>query len=645
MLNKINQANDIKNIKPSDYKKLADEIRRFLVQNISKTGGHLASNLGTVELTMALHLWMDFPKDKLVWDVGHQAYTHKLLTGRKNEFATLRTYEGLSGFPKKKESNCDSFDTGHSSTSISSAMGLVKARDINGENYRVTAVIGDGALSGGMAFEALNNAARLNSNMMIVLNDNNMSISENVGGMANYLGQLRTGVKYNKFKDSIENALNNVPGIGSVIMDKLRKSKDSIKRLIIPGMLFEDMGLTYIGPIDGHDINQLITAFSSAAKVKEAVLVHVITKKGRGYKPAEQNPCWYHAVESFDIKTGKNSIEKKGVTYTEVFSDTIMELAKKNDKLVAITAAMPGGTGLNKFMRQYPERFFDVGIAEEHAVTYAAGLASGGMKPFVAVYSTFLQRAYDQILHDVCINKLPVVFAIDRAGLVGNDGETHQGIFDISFLSHIPSMTIIAPKNKQEFRDMLIYANQFDGPIAVRYPRGRAYEGLEEFNTPIEYGKSEILKEIPQGIPEPISIPIPEWRNKGVIEETYQQDNIVILAIGSMVETAVQVMTDLNERGKKVTLINVRFIKPMDEELLHRLATSHGTWITMEENVKMGGFGEKVAGFIMEHNYRQVGLINISLPDQFIEQGDVAVLKEKFNLDAPSILKNILSRI
>ncbi len=645
ILNRINQANDIKKLKPSDYKRLAEEIRKFLVFNISKTGGHLASNLGTVELTMALHLCMDFPKDKLVWDVGHQAYTHKLLTGRKNEFCTLRTYEGLSGFPKKKESNCDPFNTGHSSTSISAAMGLVKARDLKEENYRVTAVIGDGALSGGLAFEALNNAARLNSNLIIVLNDNNMSISENVGGMANYLGKLRTNVKYNNFKDFVEKALNKVPGIGSVIMDKLRKSKDSIKRLVIPGMLFEDMGLTYIGPIDGHDINQLITAFNSASKVKKAVLVHVITQKGRGYKPAEQNPCRYHGVEAFDVKTGKNNTEKKGVTYTDVFSDTILELAKENDKLVAITAAMPSGTGLNKFMRQYPDRFFDVGIAEEHAVTYAAGLASGGMKPFVAIYSTFLQRAYDQILHDVCLTKLPVVFAIDRAGLVGNDGETHQGIFDISFLSHMPSMTIIAPKNKQEFRDMLIYANQFNGPIAIRYPRGGAYEGLTEYNSPIIYGKSEILKEIPREIPDYVPKPLGKSVGTEVDSEVFQPDNIVILAVGSMVETAVQVEADLNRLGKKVTLVNVRFIKPMDEELLHRLAVSCGVWITMEENVRTGGFGEKVAGFLTEYNYRQVRLINISLPDQFIEQGDIAVLKGKLGFDAASILNTILSKI
>lgn len=640
ILDRINQANDIKNIKPSEYKRLAEEIRKFLVQNISKTGGHLASNLGAVELTMALHLCLDFPNDKLVWDVGHQAYTHKLLTGRKKEFNTLRTFEGLSGFPKKKESNCDSFDTGHSSTSISAAMGLVKARDISREDFRVTAVIGDGALSGGMAFEALNNAARLNSNLMIVLNDNNMSISENVGGIANYLGQLRTDVKYNKFKESIEKALNNIPGIGSVIMDKLRKSKDSIKRLVIPGMLFEDMGLTYIGPIDGHDINQMITAFTSAAKVKEAVLVHVVTKKGRGYKPAELNPSKYHGVDSFDVKTGKNSIEKTNDSYTDIFSDTLIELAKENEKLVAITAAMPSGTGLSQFMKQYPDRFFDVGIAEGHAVTFAAGLASGGMKPYVAIYSTFLQRAYDQILHDVCISKLPVVFAVDRAGLVGNDGETHQGIFDLSYLSHIPSMTLLAPKNKQEFKEMLRYANSFDGPIAIRYPRGKAYEGLEEFNAPIEFGKSEIINiQKYMNIEQDISDSKPE------VLAADPADNIVVLAVGSMVETGYSVVTELAGMGKKADLVNVRFIKPMDEKLLHDLARSHSTWITMEENVKRGGFGEMIAGFLMEHNYSQVTTINISLPDQFIEQGDVAILKEKLGLDAPSILNKILSII
>ena len=624
ILDEINQANDIKNISPSDYKKMAEEIRHFLVKNISKTGGHLASNLGAVELTMALHLCMDFPKDKLIWDVGHQAYTHKLLTGRKEQFSTLRTYEGLSGFPKIKESDCDAFDTGHSSTSISAAMGVVKARDLTGENYKVAAVIGDGALSGGMAFEAMNNAARLNSNLIIVLNDNNMSISENVGGMANYLGKLRTNSKYNNLKDGIEKVLSMLPGVGSSIMDKLRKSKDSIKRWVIPGMLFEDMGLTYIGPIDGHDINQLIMAFQSASKVKEAVLVHVITKKGKGYKPAEQNPSKFHGVDAFDVKTGENKAVKKGITYTEVFSETILELAKENDKVVAISAAMPSGTGLTKFMGLYPERFFDVGIAEEHAVTFAAGLASGGMKPIVAIYSTFLQRAYDQILHDVCISNLPVVFAIDRAGLVGSDGETHQGIFDISFLSHIPSMTLMAPKNRMELHDMLIYANLYEGPIAIRYPRGRAYEGLEEFRYPIEWGKSEVLYH-----------PL-------IKQDVKQVDNIVLLAVGSMVETATHVRDMLIVDGKQVTFINVRFISPLDVELLHTLAAKPTLWVTMEENVKAGGFGEKVSSFLTEQNYQQVKHINISLPNQFIEQGDVAILKEKLGIDAISIYKKVM---
>lgn len=624
ILDKINQANDIKKISPSDYKLLADEIRDFLIKNISKTGGHLASNLGIVELTMALHLCMDFPNDKLIWDVGHQAYTHKLFTGRKDKFNTLRTYEGLSGFPKRKESDCDAFDTGHSSTSISAAMGVVKARDLTGGNYKVTAVIGDGALSGGMAFEALNNAARLKSNLVIVLNDNKMSISENVGGMANYLGKIRTDSNYHNFKNGVEKALNRVPGVGSAIMDKLRKSKDSIKRLIIPGMLFEDMGLTYIGPIDGHDINQLIMAFQSASKVKEAVLVHVITKKGKGYKPAEQNPSKFHAVEAFNVTTGENKAVKHGTTYTEVFSETILELAKDNDKLVAISAAMPSGTGLTKFMNQYPDRFFDVGIAEAHAVTFAAGLASGGMKPFVAIYSTFLQRAYDQILHDVCISNLPVVFAIDRAGLVGNDGETHQGVFDISFLSHIPSMTLMAPKNKLELHDMLVYSNGFNGPIAIRYPRGTAYEGLEEFRAPIELGKSEVLYQIPQE------------------KDVNQAETIVLLALGSMVETAASVREMLVANGKQVSVINVRFVSPMDEELLHKLAMNHAVWVTMEENVKAGGFGEKVASFLSEHNYQHVKHINISLPNQFIEQGDVSVLKEKMGMDAESVFRKVI---
>lgn len=617
ILNKINKENDIKNINPADYKKLASEIRHFLLKNISRTGGHLASNLGTVELTMALHLSMDFPKDKLVWDVGHQAYTHKLLTGRKNDFETLRAYDGMSGFPKTRESASDAFNTGHSSTSISAALGIAKARDLSGESYKVAAVIGDGALSGGMAYEALNNAARLKSNLMIVLNDNNMSISENVGGMANYLGKLRTNIKYHNLKNNVENTINKIPVIGYDLMEKLRKSKDSIKRLFIPGMLFEDMGITYIGPIDGHDLNELLTAFQSAARVKEAVLVHVITKKGKGYKLAENNPSKYHGVDKFDLQTGESKIIKSGKSYTDVFSDAMVELGSNNKNIVAISAAMPGGTGLNKFMNEYPDRFFDVGIAEEHAVTFAAGLAAGGLKPVVAIYSTFMQRAYDQILHDVCISRLPVVFALDRAGLVGNDGETHQGVFDISFLSHIPSLTLMAPKNAKELHDMLAFAVEFDGPIAFRYPRGKSYEGLEEFQAPIEYGKSEIV-----------------YHSKAT-------NAIALLAVGSMVETAVQVRNLLIKEGKEVTLVNVRFISPLDNDMLDKLAKECNTWVTLEENIKAGGFGEKVSSFIIENKY-QIQQINISLPDRYIEHGDVSILKDNLGLDEVSIFRKVM---
>lgn len=625
ILELINEANDIKKIKISDYNKLAGEIREFLVENISKTGGHLASNLGAVELTMALHLYLDFPKDKLVWDVGHQAYTHKLLTGRRKEFSSLRTFEGLSGFPKRKESDCDCFDTGHSSTSLSAAMGLVKARDLSGGSEKIVAVIGDGALSGGLAFEALNNAAVLKSNLTIILNDNKMSISENVGGMANYLGKLRTGDKYINLKQIVEKALNNVPGVGHVIADKIKKSKDSIKRLVIPGMLFEDMGLTYIGPIDGHNLTELQTALSSASKAKKAVIIHVITKKGNGYKPAEKNPSRFHGVEAFDVKTGKNTKVKKGTSYTEVFSDALMELGEQHSNLVAITAAMPSGTGLSKFKEKYPERFFDVGIAEEHAVTFAAGLAIGGMKPVVAIYSTFLQRAYDQIVHDVCINALPVIFAVDRAGLVGNDGETHQGIFDVAFLAHIPSLTVMAPKNANELKAMLLFAYDYNGPVAIRYPRGTAYEGLQEYDSPIELGRSEVIYPY---------APKDGKYNTG-------KDRILLLAAGSMVEAAAELYYELTKEEREVTLVNARFLKPMDTKLMNEMAETHGIFITLEENIKHGGFGESVAVYLSEQRIKDIRLLNIALPDQFIEQGDVSVLKEKLGFDTSSLLSRI----
>ncbi|MDF2943387.1 MAG: dxs [Herbinix sp.] len=617
-LDNINKANDIKKIKTQDYSILAEEIRNFLIQNISKTGGHLASNLGVVELTMALHLFLGFPQDKIVWDVGHQAYVHKVLTGRKELFSTLRQMDGLSGFPKREESLCDSFDTGHSSTAISAALGLVKARDLSGENNKVVAVLGDGALTGGMAFEAINNAGRLKTNFIIVLNDNNMSISENVGGLANYLAKLRTSSKYTGFKENMENTLNQMPGVGKVIVDRLKRSKDAIKYFMLPSMFFEDMGLTYIGPIDGHNISQMMIAFDAAAKAKKAVVVHVLTKKGKGYQLAEKNPSRYHAVEPFDVASGKPIREDKNISYTKAFSDALVKYAQSNEKVVAITAAMPNGTGLSEFMKQFPSRFFDVGIAEQHAVTFAAGLAMGGYKPVVAIYSTFLQRAYDQIIHDVCINNLPVVFAIDRAGISGRDGKTHQGTFDLSFLSHIPNLTVLAPKNCYELEQMLGYAISYNGPVAIRYPKGDAYLGFSEHQAPIELGKSELLQ-------------------KG--------SDIAILAVGSMVKTGQEVIEALEKEGKKATLVNVRFVSPIDKEVLEQLSINHRLFITMEENVKSGGYGQKVADYLCDSKKQNIRLINISVPDLFIEHGGVGELQQKFGIDAESIVARIKTEL
>lgn len=618
LLDNINQANDIKKINAQDYKKLAEEIRSFLVTNVSRTGGHLASSLGVVELTMALHLSMNFPQDKLIWDVGHQSYTHKLLTGRKDQFSSLRQIDGISGFPRHSENICDSFDTGHSSTAISAALGLVKARDLSGDNQKIVAVLGDGALTGGMAFEALNNAGRLKSNMIIVLNDNNMSISENVGGMANYLAKLRTSSKYTGFKENLESRLTQLPGVGKAIVNRLKRSKDAIKYFMLPNMFFEDMGLTYIGPIDGHNISHMLNALQAASRAKKAVVIHVITKKGKGYQPAEKYPSKFHAIDPFDVKSGKLIRPETGKSYTKVFSDALMKNAMSNDKVVAITAAMPYGTGLSEFMKQFPDRFFDVGIAEEHAVTFAAGMAMGGFRPVVAIYSTFLQRSYDQIIHDVCINNLPVVFAIDHAGISGRDGKTHQGIFDLSFLSHIPNLTVMAPKNAEELSDMLDFALSYPGPVAIRYPKGEAYDGLSQARTPVEYGKSEVIE-----------------RSAG----------IAVLAVGSMVKTAEKVVEELKTAGKKASLINVRFVTPLDKELLQELAKTHNTFITMEENIRSGGYGQKVSDFLCESGNKKIRHINVSIPDTFIEQGGVSELQGRLGLDAVSIFARIMKEI
>ena len=597
-LEKINRVNDIKKLEKKEWGSLAEEIRSFLIEKISVSGGHLASNLGVVELTMALHLAFDFPRDKVVWDVGHQAYTHKLLTGRKEGFDELRKYGGLSGFPKRKESDCDCFDTGHSSTSISAGIGLVKARDLQGGTETVISVIGDGALTGGMAYEALNNASQLKSNFIIVLNDNQMSIAENVGGMSRYLNGLRTAEAYTGFKEGLQNTLERIPVFGDGLVRQLKKTKNGLKQLVIPGMLFEDMWITYLGPVDGHNMDQMIRAFNDARRIRHAVLVHVRTQKGRGYAPAERHPARFHGAEPFEIATGLPSHKRTKASYTDIFSTVMRKLGDRDEKVVAITAAMPDGTGLKRFRNMFPDRFFDVGIAEQHAVTFAAGLAAGGLKPVVAVYSSFLQRAYDQILHDVCIQNLHVVFAIDRAGLVGSDGETHQGIFDLSYLSSIPGMTVMAPKNKWELSDMLKFAVQYQGPIALRYPRGEAYDGLAEFRAPVILGKSEIL---------------------------YEEADIALLAVGSMVKTAEQVREILKDAGYNCTLVNGRFVKPIDQKLLEELAERHKLVVTIEENVRSGGYGEKVLNYVNEREL-PVRVLSAAIPDEYVEHGNVELL-------------------
>lgn len=617
VLDKINKVNDIKDIPKEEYDELADEIRNFLIEVISKNGGHLASNLGVVELTMALHLALDLPEDKIIFDVGHQSYTHKILTGRKEGFDELRSYGGMSGFPKRRENECDCFDTGHSSTSISAGLGIVTANEIMRKKGTVVSVIGDGALSGGMAYEGLNNATRLKRNFIIILNDNNMSISENVGGMSTYLSNLRAGEAYNELKNGVVDVLNKIPAIGGKLVTKIRKTKSSIKQLVIPGMLFEDMGITYLGPVDGHNINQLVKIISEAKKLDHAVLIHVITKKGKGYIPAEKHPSSFHGVEPFNIQTGLPLTKKEKPTYTDVFAKGIVKLAKEDEAVAAITAAMPDGTGLKKFMQTYPERFFDVGIAEEHAVTYAAGLAAAGMKPYVAIYSSFLQRAYDQILHDVCIQDLPVIFMVDRAGLVGADGETHQGIFDLSYLSNIPNMNIFAPKNRYELAAVIEYSRNFNHPLAIRYPRGTAYDGLKEFNSPIEYGKSEII---------------------------YKEKDIALLAVGSMVEVAIEIREALKEKGYSVSLVNARFVKPVDEKLLENLNENHRLIVTMEENVLNGGFGERVLRITRDMNLKYK-VINVAIPNVYVEHGNIEILKSEIGLDKETILNKIQKNI
>ncbi len=617
VLEKINDTNDIKKLDQEELKQLPEEIRQFLIQSLSRTGGHLASNLGVVELTIALHLTLDLPKDKLIWDVGHQSYTHKILTGRKEGFAGLRQLDGMSGFPKRNESDCDCFNTGHSSTSISAGLGLAAARDLQGEKYKVVSVIGDGALTGGMAFEALNNASKLETNFVIVLNDNDMSISPNVGGMSQYLGGIRTAGVYQDLKNGVMESLNRIPVYGERLVRRIRRTKSGIKQLFIPGMLFEDMGILYLGPVDGHDVDKMTAMLRKASRVNGPVLVHILTQKGRGYEPAVRHPARFHGTEPFEIETGLVLQKKKKAAYTDIFSTVMRKLGDRDERVTAVTAAMETGTGLKRFHNMFPERFFDVGIAEGHAVTFAAGLAAGGRRPVFAVYSSFLQRAYDQILHDVCLQDLPVVFAVDRAGIVGSDGETHQGIFDISYLRTIPNMTLLAPKNKWEFSDMIKFAINFGHPAAIRYPRGEAFDGLSEFRAPVVYGKGEVL---------------------------YEDGRVVLLAYGSMVKTALAVRELLQQEGIACALINLRFAKPLDTQLLAHAASTYQLAVTMEENVRTGGMGEAVCEYL-----RSIGaglaVLQIAAADKFVPHGNVEELKRRLGLDAESIAKKVMEAL
>lgn len=614
MLEKISGPEDLRKLGYTELKGLTEEIRQLIIETTAKNGGHLASNLGVVELTLSLYRVFDPPKDKIVWDVGHQSYTHKILSGRKDALKTMRSLGGLSGFPRKDESPFDAFGTGHSSTSISAGLGIAQARDLKGEDYSVISVIGDGALTGGEAFEALNNASRMKKNFIIVLNDNEMSISRNVGGLSRYLNGVRTAKGYTGLKKNVENALRSVPGVGEDLVIRAKRAKDSLKQMVVPGMFFEDMGITYLGPVDGHDIIDMEKALRAARKVDHAVIVHVITKKGKGYAPAEEHPEKYHGVDPFDPETGKKLSDSGKRSYSSYFSEALLDIASADDRVVAVTAAMPDGTGLREFAAKYPERFFDVGIAEAHAVTSAAGMASNGLKPVVAVYSSFLQRGFDQLVHDVCLQHLPVVFAVDRAGLVGADGETHQGIFDLSYLTEIPNITVMAPKNAWELQEMIRAAFAMNAPVAVRYPRGEAYEGLSGWKTPVEKGKAERI---------------------------YEGSKVALFALGSMVSTAEHVAEKLREKGIDPTLVNARFAKPLDTEMIRELAREHELLVTMEENVLSGGMGLAALSVAVQEN-PSVRVLNIALPDAYVEHGDVSELRKLLGIDSRSITEKIL---
>ncbi len=614
-LEKINSPEDIKKLDIKKLNILAAEIREFLIKSVSETGGHLASNLGVVELTMAIHYCFSCPRDKIVWDVGHQAYTHKILTKRKDGFKNLRKYKGMSGFPNVKESDYDSYNAGHSSTSIAVAMGLAKARDLSNHNYNVLAVLGDGAMTGGMVYEALNNAGRENTKICIILNDNQMSISKNVGAMRNYLNEIITAQKYMDTKTSIQRKLSQTAG-GSMIYSVLNKTKGSIKNFLMPGSMFEQLGIKYVGPIDGHDLPKLIHVLNRIKKINKPVLLHVVTQKGKGYEPAEMEPSLYHGVGPFNYKTGIMPSVNRKITYSDVFGEEIVKLASYNKKICAITAAMPSGVGLIQFSHCFPKRFFDVGIAEEYAVTFAGGLAKGGYIPVFAVYSTFLQRGYDQIIHDVCIQNLHVIFAIDRAGIVGDDGETHQGIYDISYLAHIPNLTVMAPKNADELRAMLSFAiDKIDGPVAIRYPRGVASNIMQAKNQPIELGKSEYI---------------------------YSGEKIALVSYGSMMDITADVYTKLIKEGYSPTIINARFASPIDMDMIKDLTENYDYIFTLEDNIYSGGFGCLLTQKLAEQKNSYRFVKNYAFEDAYIEHGKKEILFEKYNMNSDFIFKDIL---
>ena len=620
ILETINSPADVKALSLDELKQLAEEIRQFLISVISKTGGHLAPNLGVVELSLALHRVFSTPEDKIVFDVGHQSYIHKIITGRREQFPTLRQYGGLSGFPKRSESEHDAFGTGHSSTSISAALGMAVARDLQGKDYNVVAVIGDGSMTGGMAFEALNNAGTLHKKMIVVLNDNEMSISKNVGAMSEYLYQLRTGETYNKIKHDIEGWLKNME-FGTDVLKAIRRLKGSVKYLMVPTSIFEELGFTYLGPVDGHDLQGLTEVLQAAKKIDGPVLVHVLTKKGKGYKPAEESPNKFHGTGPFEIATGKKIANPNApITYTEVFGKTLTELANEDKEIIGITAAMPDGTGMSTFAKAHPERFFDVGIAEQHAVTSAAGAAAAGMKPVAAIYSTFLQRAYDSVLHDICMQKLHVTLCLDRAGLVGDDGYTHHGVFDYAYLRSMPEMTIMAPKDENELRHMLKTAVDYDGPVSVRYPRGSGV-GVEisEPMHSLPIGKAEVLRE---------------------------GKDVCLWAIGSMVQSALQVAAKLAEQGISAGVVNMRFAKPLDKELLLAHAAQYGKIVTLEEGALQGGVGSAVMETLNEAKIlQQCRVLTLGIPDEFVLHGDKKLLMKDLGLDVDAIVAKTIAMV